>query len=297
MPFAAAVTLPNNKATKLANISCAYCGGSGDAADNPLTDEHVVGRRFVPTGALAKGWALIVRACRRCNNEKSDLEDDISAITLLPELGTTHEVASLATLAARKAAKSRSRRTKKTVADSYEEDTIKGKLMSVADVSFGLVAPPQLIPERVRRLAWFHLQGFFYLITYDETRRVGAFIPGSCGWVNDARRADWGNSLQRSFAELTSTWDSRIEGAGADGYFKIAIRRDPSGAEVWSFALEWNRSLRSIGFFGDLAGAQQHVDALTPLEFTRLDATRRYRREVEIDPDDDKLFQLNESPP
>jgi hypothetical protein len=38
--------------------------------------------RFVPKRSFAKGWALIIRSCLRCNNEKSDLEDDIAAITL-----------------------------------------------------------------------------------------------------------------------------------------------------------------------------------------------------------------------
>jgi len=43
--------LPNNKVTRLANATCAYCGMEG-RADNPLTDEHVIGRRFVPKGTL-----------------------------------------------------------------------------------------------------------------------------------------------------------------------------------------------------------------------------------------------------
>jgi hypothetical protein len=127
----------------------------------------------VPKGSLANGWSLIVRACERCNNDKSDLEDDISAITLLPDLGRSHEQADLASLAARKAAGARSRRTRKSVADSYEEQVVDGKLMSAIDCCFSFTAPPQLAPERVMRLARFHLQGFFYLITYEESARVG----------------------------------------------------------------------------------------------------------------------------
>src|SRR6266852_1995241 len=92
---AATTVLPNNKATKLANITCVYCGRE-ETSEQPLTDEHVVGRRFVPKGSFATGWALIARACEDCNNEKSDLEDDISAITLIPDLGTTHERPGLA---------------------------------------------------------------------------------------------------------------------------------------------------------------------------------------------------------
>lgn len=139
----------------------------------------------------------------------------------------------------RKARGSRSRRTKKLVIDSYEENKISGKLMQSVDVSFGFVAPPQLEQERerVRRLAQVHLQGFFYLITYDEARKTGGFIPGSIGWLNEASRRDWGNSLQRGFADLTLAWHARVEGTGAAGFFKVAIRREPAGAELWSFAL------------------------------------------------------------
>jgi hypothetical protein len=96
--------------------------------------------------------------------------------------------------------------------------------------------------------------------------------------------------LQRGFADFVSGWDSGIEATGADGYFKIAIRRDPSGADLWSFALEWNSSLRSIGFFGNLERAQPHVDALPALQFQQIDATRRMRLEVPLDPNDDRLF-------
>jgi len=287
----ALVNLPNNKVTRLANVTCAYCGMEG-RADNPLTDEHVIGRRFVPKGTLARGWNLIVRACTGCNNGKADLEDDISAITLLPGLGVTHTDAELAVLAERKARGSRSRRTKKSVSDSYEEKEIAGRFLQSADVRFNLVAPPQLDPERVRRLAYLHLRGFLYLTTYDADRRAGGFVPGELGWLNEASQQDWGNSLQRGFAEFTRAWLPRVEGVVADGFFKVAIRRDPSGAELWSFAFEWNKALRIVGLFGDLGRGQLHVDAIPPLTWQRVDATHRMRREISLDPADDILFSL-----
>ena len=162
--------------------------------------------------------------------------------------------------------------------------------MQSADVRFGFVAPPQLDRERVRHLAHMHLQGFFYLITYDADHRTGGFMPGDLGWLNEASRQDWGNSLQLGFAKLTRTWLPRVEGAGTDGFFKIAIRREPSEADLWSFAIEWNKALRSIGFFGDLERAQIHVNTIPPLTWQRIDATRRMRRETSLDPADDILF-------
>lgn len=281
--------IPNNKATKPRSLTCAYCGRV-ETADARLTDDHVVGRKFVPTGAFATGWSLIVRACDDCNNVKSDLEDDISAITLLPDLGKTHEEPELAALASRKAAKSVSRKTKKPVAQSYDEGTIKGKLIPAVDVSFGYVMPPQVDAERVMQLARYHVQGFFHMITFDEAVRTGGFIPGEFGSVNIARRTDWGNSLQRSFADLVLGWDVRVVGEGANGHFKIAIRREPSGAETWSYALEWNRSIRSIGFFGDLETAQQYIDFLDPLRFKQIDPLHRIREEVALAEEEDFMF-------
>lgn len=107
------IILSNKKPTILDNIICPYCGREAEPND-PFTDEHVIGRRFVPKGSLAAGWSLIMKAHQSCNNQKSDLEDDISAITLLPDLGKPHDQPELSALAARKAAGALNRRTKKT---------------------------------------------------------------------------------------------------------------------------------------------------------------------------------------
>lgn len=75
--------MPNDRAILLDNISCVYCGIKLHKQNR--TREHVVGRRFVPKGTLHQNWNLIVQACKSCNNETSDLENDISAITMLPD--------------------------------------------------------------------------------------------------------------------------------------------------------------------------------------------------------------------
>jgi len=282
------IIMPANKATKLSNTTCVYCGRP-ETDEEPLSGEHVVSRNFVPKGSFATGWSLILRACDSCNNEKSDLEDDISAITLLPALGTAHEEPGLAHTAARKAKGSFSRRTKKPVSQSYEQKTIKGKPAPNLDVSLGFIVPPQLDRERVQRLAWFHLQGFWYLISYNEHSRTGGLITDKMVWVNDANRMDWGNSLQRSFADLTADWDTCLLGEVAYGNFRITVRRDPCGAETWAAALEWNRNKRIIGFFGDLLIAQKHVNSLAPLRSEQINAYK-IREQVALNDDEDRLF-------
>jgi hypothetical protein len=134
----------------------------------------------------------------------------------------------------------------------------------------------------------FHLQAFFYFVTYDESARSRFF--NDLGWVNHARRSDWGNALQRGFADFVSSWHLCVQAIGAEENFKIAIRRDPSGADLCSFALEWNKSLRSIGFLGDRARAQMHFDHLPALEFQQIGAKRRMRLQVQLDPKGDRLF-------
>src|SRR5260221_4151682 len=139
--------LPPNKAVRLDNSTCLYCGIS--EKEIPLTVEHVVGRRFVPKGSLAKSWALIGNACAACNSKKAELEDDISAITLQPDFGERHDDPFLDAEAVRKAKGSFSRRTKKIVGDSHEEGSVEGKMMSSIDIKFGFVSSPQLIEGRV----------------------------------------------------------------------------------------------------------------------------------------------------
>jgi hypothetical protein len=291
--FSALRELPNNKVTRLSNTTCVYCGVSGKQ-DNPLTKEHVIGRRFVPKGSLASGWALIVNACRSCNGEKADLEDDISAITLQPDLGREHENVVVSALARNKAKKARSRRTKKLVGDSDEHLALQGELAAGVNIRVGMIAPPQHVQERIRRLAQMHTQAFFYLITYDEDQQQGGFIPGRMAFLTDARRTDWGNPLLRGFAEFTATWQPRVVGTGAKGFFRIAIRRDSCGAELWSFALEWNAAHRIVGFFGDCEKAQLYVDTWPRVQMKQVSPTVRYREEVPLAPEDDVMFLASE---
>jgi hypothetical protein len=292
MPFVEpSRTLPNNKPTKLDNVTCIYCSGRG-MIDNPLTDEHVIGRRFVPKGSLAASWSFIAKACNRCNHAKSQLEDDISAITLLPEIGTTHEDPTLQAIAQRKGAGSRSRYTGKPVARSYHQNSMQGTLMGGAlSLNFGFIGPPRLEEQRVLRLAYFHVSAFFYLITYEEVQRTGNTVPEEFLLVNIAGRSDWGNPVQRAFADFTSIWHSRVEGSIADGFFRIAIRRDSTGMDIWSFALEWNKSLRCIGFFGNSPGMETYVFKLHKLVFKEVNDTYRSRRAIPLMEADDRLFE------
>lgn len=145
--------------------------------------------------------------------------------------------------------------------------------------------PPQLDPDRIHQLARMHVQGFFYLITYREAECQGGFYPGA-----EVFRSDWGNPTLVGFADFTRDWPIRVRGIAAEGYFKIMIRRDKAEVDLWAFALEWNRSFRIAGFFGDMAVAQAYFDRLPQSEWRRFDSRTHFRHEVPHDPAADTLF-------
>src|SRR5664280_345077 len=170
--------LPPNRAEVLRNSTCVYCGC--DLTVSGSTKEHVIGRRFVPKGSLHGRWNLIVRACPQCNGQKSDLEDDISAVTLA-FAATGHLAKEDPLLAAeihRKAMGSISRRTGRAIADSTEPMTIRTALGSNVTLTARMTSPPQIDHTRAFDLARLQLRAFYYRLTYDSTTKLGKHWPG-----------------------------------------------------------------------------------------------------------------------
>tara|TARA_R110002073_G_scaffold120601_2_gene262695 strand:- start:33928 stop:34836 length:909 start_codon:yes stop_codon:yes gene_type:complete len=289
--------IPTNQPMRLSNQNCAYCGQEFDASLHK-TKEHVVARRFVPKGSMDGAWNLIANACEPCNRAKADLEDDISAITMLPDQYGRYAVEDprLKETAERKAAKSGSRKTGKAVAKSGETSTVEASSGSLK-MSFGFSANPQIDQKRIFSLANFHWRAFFYMITYSKETQRGGCVPGQFMPVGNANRMDWGNDQMRWFMGATDEWDPRLKLVTADGYFKKSIRRDPSGLEVWAWALEWNQNQRVIGFAGKRECLDVMAEDLPMLRTTTIAQSPgrfvRYRKEIPLEPEDDTLFRLS----
>jgi len=289
------VELPANRAIVLRNTTCAYCGRPFEGELRP-TKEHVIGRRFVPRGCFDGQWNLILCVCERCNNDKAGLEDDISAITMMPDLTGQHAIDDdrLRAEVARKAAKSRSRRTGKAVADSHEEIAIKGRF-GPATFTFHFVAPAQVEEERLFRMALYQFRGFFYWITYNTEARRGGFAPGGFFPVLAVRRADWGAARARWFMEIARTWHLRVHAIAADGFCKILIRKSPD-ADLWCWAVEWNHAYRIVGFAGDESAAQHVMAALPEQRSDVVHQTEtewvRMRTETPLPDVEDDLFAI-----
>ena len=285
--------LATNRVVILENVTCPYCGKLLNESNN--TKEHVIGRRFVPKGSLDRNWNLILRACRDCNSEKSILENDISAITQAGKHWFGGNDASEGELeeAQRKARHSTSRKTGKPVLNSQEEFKIKVLSAPGAAITLNMVAPPQIDQERIFHLARMQMMGFFYFITYNQETKRGGFWPEGFYMISEAHHRDWGNSLHRSFMNLVVSWEPRWVVNTAEGYFKSIIRRHPN-AMCWSWALEWNKNYRMVGFFGDKSAAKELIDGFEKPSMStsqvKDDASISFRSDVPLDENNDHLF-------
>jgi len=285
--------LPPTLPVILDNETCVYCGVA--LSSDIESKEHVIGRRFVPKGKLNGQWNLIVKACKECNGKKSDLENDISAITMQTDAWGRHatEDQILETEALRKAQNSISRRTGKAVKDSSETIKIKVPFAPGVKFNFELTSPPQTASERVFELARLQLMAFFYFVTYNRQTKRGGFWLGGYYPLLEAVQSDWGNSTHMHFMKAVVDWEPRFLGVGADGFFKVIIRRHPSEV-CWSWGLEWNQKYRIVGFFGEENPVRDVANTFPPLEVKTLaqdsNSFIKHRVEKGLDEDDDLLF-------
>lgn len=291
------LTLPTNRVHRLRNINCAYCGRLFD--DNlRSTLEHVIGRKFVPKGTLNASFNLHVNACERCNNIKSDLEDDISVISMHPDtLGRfPSQDDRLKADVRRKSGKSISRRTRKPVAAGEPPMVIKANLGDVAQFTFTMQSPPQADEQRLFRLAYFQLQAFFFMITYKEDTRCGGFFLGEYMPLIAVRREDWGNEQLVWFERETKDWLERFHLITADEHFKIWIRRKSEDQVAWAWALEWNQNFRLAGFIGEPEHLRAQREAVPSLNLQTIHESPgrslKVRTEVPLKEGEDTLFGL-----
>jgi hypothetical protein len=292
---AGVIAQPINRALLINNSHCPYCAVELDLRNR--SKEHVIGRRFVPRGKLNGQWNLILYACEPCNARKANLEDDISAITLHPDVWgvSYHAEAAVIEEARRKALNSLSRRTRKRVHESREQVKVEANLFPGVSATFSFTAPPQVDQDRAFELARLQFLSLYFMQTYNAVTRRGYCWPGGFHPVKFATQRDWGNVTMRAFMLDTRSWDLRLHLVTADGFFKATTRRHPS-SELWSWALEWNHSTRLVGFFGERQTAESLVGSW-PAEqrrviFERPGTSLHYSSDIRLREEDDTLFEL-----
>lgn len=287
--------ISDSRPTMLANSICPYCGKPVSRRSG--TREHVIGRRFVPRGSFEGCWNLILKACRQCNHGKSDLEDDLSAITM------AFHVAGLAGMnddllkkeAERKSKRSISRKTGKPVSQSAANVSFEVPIFSGASITGNFTSPPQIDDARAHELARLQLMGFFYMLTYDTTANRGYWWRGGFYPLHGTIKSDWGNPVHRAFMSEIAGWDYRLIVTTADGYFRAVIRKHPTD-EFWGWAVEWNDCYRLVGFFGSEASAIAVANRMPKLQIHSMLETERswlrYRIETALADEEDILFRL-----
>lgn len=286
--------LLSTKVVKLHNLTCIYCSKELSNIEN--NEEHVIGRKFVPKKSLNNQWNLIVRACKKCNTEKSDLEDDISAISMQPDLNGSHVVKdeNLTKESLRKS-NSISRRTRKAVLDSNEKLTLSAPFFG-GNITLNLISSPQIDTERAFELARLHATAFFYWLTYDEITKIGKFWEGFYFPIQVSSNKDWGSNLNRAFMKQVLDWELALHGVTADGFFKVIIRKEANLA-CWSWALEWNKNYRVIGLFGNNASIE-NFNSVLPTSGAKIFSKNKaesisYREEISLSEEDDILFKID----
>jgi hypothetical protein len=289
--------LDPKRATKLNNLFCPYCGQAINISTS--NEDHVIARRFVPKCLLENRWNLILRSCVACNTNKSKLEDDISAISLVPTFGNpaASQIPPINNEILRKARGSKSARTNRKVIDSYEEIEVNYTLLEDVKIRIGLIGPPQVNEDRILALNHFHLNAFSYFLTYDYSSSRGYWLPGQSDLINIANFGDWGNVRMRKFMMLTEKWTSQFDVTTADGFFKVRISKNPD-AEIWSWALEYNKNIRSVGTIGKPSALDEFYNLIPQFnwspwfkETVESKQLRRQRLEVPISDIDDILFK------
>lgn len=256
--------LPHNQPTRIKNHRCAYCNAEFSEEGEP-EKEHVIGRLFVPKGSHNGQWNLHLNSCHRCNQDKSALENDISAISMIQTAGPSSEFDTILAGEAKRKGKTTSRRTRKPVSLSSETSKIATRFGD-ATISFGFNAPAQVDTSRLYRLARYQIAGFFFLLTYDEEKRQGYCWPGEFMPLGAVRRTDWGNPIKTLFSSAVCNWEFRFGGGPtSNGYFQALIKKHPTEA-LWSWALEWNNNYRLFGFLGNRAEAEQIISGFEPLQ-------------------------------
>lgn len=183
-----------NQPEVLRNVTCCYC--RVPLADVPANKEHVIGRNFVPKGALDRSWNLIAQACETCNTRKSDLEDDMAVLSLqhYPFDGTDLAYDAVVSRSLEKASRTYSRHSRNVVSESSEESKLEMPLGPAGSYIVGMIAPPQVSDDRAFALAHMQATAFYYLLTYRDDERRGVLWPGGGFFTADvATRSDWGN--------------------------------------------------------------------------------------------------------
>ncbi|MEB2346058.1 MAG: hypothetical protein OZ948_15120 [Deltaproteobacteria bacterium] len=275
------------------NQFCLYC--ARPLGDGTITSdrEHVIGRSFVPDGSFGDGKAFnfIFRACVKCNAEKANAERHVSSVTLW--VSPARSDPSIDQIARRKASHDFHPVERGRLVSDVRSETSFSFGSNGLSGTVGLVGPPPLDPIAVKLLAYRQTQAFFSLVTStDPLRAEGTrLLPTEHWWFGQYfLHADWGNTWLVELARRVRGWSRHVNIVSAEGYFRALLARDGAGSGEWFWALEWNKSLRTIGGIGGPEAQPRIFNDLPDLGWMVVEPGTRIRAERALAPGDDDLF-------
>lgn len=303
--------LINSKPLRIAgNVQCPYCGRLlDDGPETRRTEEHVIGRKFVPKGYLENEWNLIVDACEDCNRQKGRLESGISCMSHMsvgsgPKYDDDVVEDVRRKLGMKDPATGRVRgathpSSGKPVLESFARHKVSGSF-GPARLSFSFLGPPQ-DAEGEAELAGFHVQAFFYLISNynpDDPAKSRAFSKAESRYlatddiqpVFSLRRSGFGHEVATELTRQTLGWNQVCWISTARGHFKTIMRKGP---DAFFWAVEWNKNVRVIGLIRKKDQPCAVLDGLAELsEATSkpLSDGWRYREGIALLEEQDILF-------
>jgi hypothetical protein len=214
----------------------------------PSSDkEHLIARNFVPKGTLGgQSFNFIFRACRQCNSRKADAKRHVSSVTLFDSPGRL-ESASVNDVASRKGRNDFHPKKLGVRIEDAHERVSPNTTFGAASIKFGMVGPPSVDKDRVKEVAFSHIQGLFSLICtedYLDPLKMRLLPEDHFVGFDCYTFRDWGNPRAVEITNRVRDWDCFANVDSAQGYFKAIMRRSDRG---WFWALEWNRQLRVLG--------------------------------------------------
>ncbi len=280
------------------NAWCLYCGVYVGPGSQVTSDkEHLVGRRFVPSGTLGgDAFNFIFRACQKCNSEKAAAERHVSSVTLFSSLGRSANT-EIDAIATHKASRD-FHPDGGLVRDAWARHRIEAPFFG-GKSTFELIGPPRLDHEAVHLLATRQIQGLFSLVTTRDPRlpeKMRLLPPSQVRFLGYYLHTDWGNPQVREVARRVAGWDCHVGISTADGFFKAILKRSATASDGWFWALEWNKAVRVVGAICNPENTPAWLHELPELEWEYLPGWR-HRRETPLRPDEDCLFSFEDEVP
>lgn len=288
-----------NRSLSKSNQYCLYCGsfvGKGSTVES--NKEYLVGREFVPTGEFGEGnlFNFIFRACKECNDEKSNVERHVSSVTLFNS-PAMRELQAHNQLVCRKAAKDYHPNKKGIlVRDSGDNFNIVGASGGI-NMTFGISGPPQVDPRYIKLLAFRHIQGVFSLITSRDplvAEGTNLLISNYFHFFGSYNYADWGNPHLVAIMNRAYKIPCYANIVTANGFFRAIMRRSSGDKGEWFWALEWNKSYRLVGAIAQPDNTPVVFRDLPSMNWKDLGVQNgiptRIREEVPLEDEQDLLF-------